>query len=166
MQRGSSHAVSGPLLKKADTWWLPCLLRAIGQSRERWEWLILRQQMQIYNFVSYCEFRKRLTALAPYMFTFLHSYLWSCHQCRKLIQPVTFDTVSCVIATLFHLHVMYVFWLYTEILKLPFLYSYILITNRKRSNISHAGFQKAVQKPETAASTDDWQLDHVFSEPW
>ena len=31
---------------------------------------------------------------------------------------------------------------------------YILTTNRKRSNISHTGFQKAVQKPETAASTD------------
>ena len=61
--------------------------------------------MQIYNFVSYCEFRKHLIALAPYMFTFLHSYLFY-GQCIKLIQPVTFDTVSCVIATLFHLHVM------------------------------------------------------------
>ena len=39
-------------------------------------------------------------------------------------------------------------------LKLLFLYSYILITNRKQSNISHEGFHKAVQKPETAASTD------------
>ena len=34
------------------------------------------------------------------------------------------------------------------------MFLYILTTNRKRSNISHAGFQKAVQKPETAASTD------------
>ena len=41
---------------------LPCLLREIGQSRERWEWLILRQQVQIYNFVSSCKFRKRLIA--------------------------------------------------------------------------------------------------------
>ena len=48
------------------------------------------------------------------------------------------------------------------ILKLPFLYSYILITNRKRSNISHAGFQKAVQKPETAASADMTDSSTMF----
>ena len=58
--------------------------------------------MQIYNFVSYCKFRKHLIALAPYI-VYVFALVLSC---IKLIQPVTFDTVSCAIATLFHLHVM------------------------------------------------------------
>ena len=54
---------------------------------------------------SYCKFRKRLIALAPYIVYFF-AFLFMVLSCIKLMQPVAFDTVSCVIATLFHLHVM------------------------------------------------------------
>ena len=102
----------------------------------------------------YCKFRKRLIALAPfsvYFFCILiyglvmyktdsASYFWYSILCGSYIVSFT----CCVGFLTVH---------WDNKIALP-VFLYILTTNRKRSNISHAGFQKAVQKPETAASTD------------